>query len=257
MTLVVLPDVTAKTALVTGAASGIGAALVEQLCAGGAAVVAVDIQAEALSDLAAAHGCTTLVVDIATEQANRDMVAAAAQAVGSLDLVFLNGGVLGRTREEQGQPYRVGDLDLDQYRKVMAVNTDSVIFGTVAVAPSMNSGGGIIITASAAGLVPWKPTPFYSATKHAVVGWVRAVADSLAEQNLSINAICPGGVATALLGLSADAAKTVPRLLDPTTVAQVAIQTALGGATGTAVSVVANREPVTQTHSFTTIPGFP
>jgi|TARA_B110000483_G_scaffold172589_1_gene204262 NAD(P)-dependent dehydrogenase (short-subunit alcohol dehydrogenase family) len=165
--------------------------------------------------------------------------------------------VLGRTREEQGQPYRVGDLDLDQYRKVMAVNTDSVIFGTVAVAPSMNSGGGIIITASAAGLVPWKPTPFYSATKHAVVGWVRAVADSLAEQNLSINAICPGGVATALLGLSADAAKTVPRLLDPTTVAQAAIQTALGGATGTAVSVVANREPVTQTHSFTTIPGFP
>jgi NADP-dependent 3-hydroxy acid dehydrogenase YdfG len=87
VTLVVLPDVTAKTALVTGAASGIGAALVEQLCAGGAAVVAVDIQAEALSDLAAAHGCTTLVVDIATEQANRDMVAAAAQAVGSLDLV--------------------------------------------------------------------------------------------------------------------------------------------------------------------------
>lgn len=246
-----------KVALVTGAASGIGAALVEQLCAQGAQVVAVDIQAEALAELAATHGCVTQTADITTEPANRDMVAAAVESAGLLDLVFLNAGVLGRSREEQGQPYLVGDLDGDQYRKVMAVNTDSVIYGTIAAAPHMNPGGGIIVTASAAGLVPWKPTPFYTATKHAVVAWARAVADSLAEQQVTINAICPGGVATALLGLTAEAAKDVPKLLDPAQVAQAAIGTALSGATGTAVSVVANRDNVVQTHDFTSIPDFP
>lgn len=250
-------DLIAKTALVTGAASGIGAALVEQLSQRGATVVAVDIQAELLSELAAAHGCHAQVVDVTTEQANRDMIAVAVEAVGGLDLLFLNAGVLGRSRKEQGQPYVVGELALDQYRKVMAVNTDSVIYGTVAAAPHMNAGGGIIVTASAAGLVAWTPTPFYTATKHAVVGWARAVADSLAEQNVTINAICPGGVATALLGLAAEAAKGAPKLLDPAAVAAASIETALGGATGTAVSIVANREPVVQTHSFTPIPDFP
>ena len=250
-------SVAGKTALITGAASGIGAALVKQLCSAGARVVAVDIQADALAELEAAHGCVVHTADITTEQANRDMVATAVAAVGPLDLVFLNAGVLGRSREEQGQPYRVGELNPDHYRKVMAVNTDSVIYGTIAAAPHMNAGGGIIVTASAAGLVPWEPTPFYTATKHAVVGWTRAVAGSLAEQEITMNAICPGGVATALLGLSADVAKDVPSLLDPVQVAQAAIDTATSGATGTAVSVVANRDPIVQTHDFNSIPNFP
>jgi len=250
-------DLSGKTALVTGAASGIGAALVAQLTSQGASVLAVDIQNDALDALAEQTGCLPYVADITTEAANRAMVDAAVAALGPLDLMFLNAGVLGRSREEQGQPYQVGDLVLDQYRKVMAVNTDSVIYGTVAAAPHMNDGGGIIVTASAAGLVPWEPTPFYSATKHAVVGWTRAVASSLAEQNVTINAVCPGGVATALLGLTADAAEAVPQLLDPAQVAEAAITTALGGATGTAVSVVANRTPVAQTHKFNTIPNFP
>ena len=250
-------DLTGKNALVTGAASGIGAALVAELTANGATVMAVDIQAEALAGLADRHGCATAVVDVTTEEANRAMFADAVASIGELDLVFLNAGVLGRTREEQGEPYRVGELDLDQYRTVLAVNTDSVIYGTVAAAGVMRAGGGIIVTASAAGLVPWHPTPFYTATKHAVVGWARAVAGSLGEQDLTINAICPGGVATALIGLTADVADDVPRLLHPRDVAQAAIATATGGATGTAVSVVANRNPVVQTHDFNAVPDFP
>ena len=252
-----MTDLSGKSALVTGAASGIGAALVAKLCEAGATVVAVDIQEEALAKLVYQHGCVTHVADITTEAANRTMVSMASAASGPIDLVFLNAGVLGRSREEQGEPYAVGELNLDQYRKVMAVNTDSVIFGTVAAAPSMNAGGAIIVTASAAGLVPWMPTPFYSATKHAVVGWTRAVADSLAAQDITINAICPGGVATPLLGLTADVAQDIPRLLDPADVAEAAIATALSGVTGTAVSVVANRDPVVQTHDFNSIPNFP
>lgn len=252
-----MSDLQGQHALVTGAASGIGAALVERLSAGGAAVFAVDIQADALAELAQEHGCLTHVADITTEVANHQMISQATESMGGLDLVFLNAGVLGRTREEQGDPYLVGDLDLDQYRKVMTVNTDSVIYGTVAAAPAMARGGGIVVTASAAGLVPWQPTPFYTATKHAVVGWTRAVADALATQGITINAICPGGVATALLGLTAEAAKAVPQLLDPAVVADAAIATATSGATGTAVSVVANRDAVVQTHSFNPVPEFP
>lgn len=252
-----MSDLSGKGALVTGAASGIGAALVAQLVNQGASVFAVDIQAEILNELGAQHGCATHVADITTEEANRAMVSAAVDAIGSLDLAFLNAGVLGRSRVEQGEPYAVGELSLDQYRKVMAVNTDSVIYGTVAAADAMSPGGAMVVTASAAGLMPWKPTPFYSATKHAVVGWVGAVADSLTEQGITINAICPGGVATPLLGLSAEAADDAPRLLAPSQVAEAAIATALDDTTGTSVSVVANRTPVVQTHDFNSIPGFP
>lgn len=252
-----MTDLSGKTALVTGAASGIGAALVAELTQNGARVVACDVQAEALAELAAAHGCETQVVDVTTESANREMFAAAVATVGELDLVFLNAGILGRPREEHNERYATGDLNLDQYRKVRAVNTDSVIYGTVAAAPVMRAGGGIIATASTAGLVAWKPTPFYSATKHAVVGWTRAIADSLADQQITINAICPGGVATPLVGLTAEVAKSIARILDPAQVAQAAIATALSGATGTAVSVVADREPIVQTHDFNAVPGFP
>jgi len=250
-------DLSGKSALVTGAASGIGRALVGRLIDSGAQVLACDINADALSAMNDLDGCSTRVVDVTDEEANRAMVAAAVETMGGLDLVFLNAGVLGRPREEHREPYQAGELNLDQYRKVRAVNTDSVIYGTVAVAAVLNPGGGIIATASTAGLVGWQQTPFYSATKHAVVGWVRASADALATQGATINAICPGGVATPLVGLTAEAASDIPRILDPAQVADAAISTALSGANGTAVSVVADREPVVQTHDFNDVPGFP
>ncbi len=250
-------EIAGKCAIVTGAASGIGAALVERLVADGAVVFAVDRNAEALESLNGTSGVTAYTADITTEEANRAMVAAAVEAVGPIDLAFLNAGVLGRPREQHNDPYAVGDLNLDDYRKVSAVNTDAVIYGTVAVAPAMNRGGAIIVTASTAGLVGWTATPFYCATKHAVVGWVRAVAPSLGEQEVTINAICPGGVATALVGLTAEAAKDIPRILNPADVAEAAIVTATSGASGTAVSVIANRDPIVQTHDFNDVPGFP
>jgi len=252
-----MADLEGKAALVTGAASGIGTALVAELAARGASVVAVDIQAEALAVVAETHGCHSQVVDVTSEAANRSMFEEATATVGQLDMVFLNAGVLGRPREEHNDAYDVADLNLDQYRKVRAVNTDSVIYGTVAAVPSLWPGGAIIVTASTAGLVPWQPTPFYTATKHAVVAWARSIAEPLAVRQITINAICPGGVATPLVGLTAEVAKDIPRILDPAQVARAAIDTAQSGATGTAVSVVANRSEVVQTHEFTTVPDFP
>jgi len=246
-----------QVAIVTGAASGIGAALVEQLCGAGVTVLAVDINAEALAALADQHGCKPHVADVTSEAANQQLAQVARDELGGIDLAFLNAGVLGRPREQLGDEYQTGDLDLAQWHRVSAVNLDSVIYATIAIAAVMGEGGAIITTASTAGLTAWSPTPFYTATKHGVIGWTRAVAESLASQDITINAICPGGVATPLVGLDATVAESVPRILHPAQVADAMISTALSGATGTAVSVVADREPVVQTHEFNDVPGFP
>jgi NAD(P)-dependent dehydrogenase (short-subunit alcohol dehydrogenase family) len=243
-------------AVVTGGGSGIGAELVSQLVHGGAKVLAADLDARGLEAVAAATGASTMVVDVADGQgANTAMLAEAVAALGGVDLVFLNAGILGRPIADQGAPYTVADLDSERYRAVAAVNIDGVVFGTLAAAEVM-SGGAIIATASAAGLVPWAPDPFYTATKHAVVGWVRAIAPALAAQGVTIDAICPGGVATPLVGANADDAADRPNLLAPAQVAEAMITTALEPGTGRAVSVVAGREQVRQEHLFGEIPGF-
>jgi NAD(P)-dependent dehydrogenase (short-subunit alcohol dehydrogenase family) len=250
------PSLDARRAIVTGGGSGIGAELVAQLVAGGAAVLAADLDAAGLEAVAAATGASTMLVDVADgEHANTAMVAEAVAALGGVDLVFLNAGILGRPIADQGLPYTVAELDPARYRAVAAVNIDGVIFGTLAAAASMN-GGAIIATASAAGLVPWGPDPFYTATKHAVVGWVRAIAPALASQGITIDAICPGGVATPLVGANAADAADRPNLLAPAEVADAMILTALEPGSGRAVSVVAGRDRVRQEHRFADIPGF-
>ncbi len=254
-----LKDLGGKTAVVTGGGSGIGRAIVEQLTAQGASVLAADRNNEALADVAASCGCSTMEIDVTSESANQELMATAVAEFGSLDMVFLNAGILGRRRESLADPYVAGDLDLDRYRAVMAVNADAVVIGTVAATKVMaeQNGGAIVATASTAGLSAWSATPFYAASKHAVVGWVRAMARALERDGVTINAICPAGVATPLVGRNADDAGDESRLLRPETVAKAAIDTALGGATGQAVSVVAGRDPVWEPHEFNDVRSFP
>jgi NAD(P)-dependent dehydrogenase (short-subunit alcohol dehydrogenase family) len=249
------PALAGRRAIVTGGGSGIGAALVAQLSAGGATVLAADLDAAGLERVAAATGAATMIVDVADGEANAAMVAEAADVCGGVDLVFLNAGILGRPIADQGAPYLAADLDPARYRAVAAVNVDGVVHGTLAAARAMRSGA-IVATASAAGLVPWPPDPFYTATKHAVVGWVRAIAPALAAQDITIDAVCPGGVATPLVGASAADAADRPNLLTPDAVAEAMIVTALEAETGRAISVVAGREQVRQEHRFADIPGF-
>lgn len=248
-----------KVAIVTGGGSGIGAAIVTQLCANGVSVLAADRDTAALDAIVTSTGCTPFEIDVTAEDENRAMVANAVDTFGQIDLAFLNAGILGRPRDAHRTAFVASDLDLDSYRAAMAVNVDGVVFGTVAVAEAMaeSGGGSIVATASTAALVGWPITPFYSASKHAVLGWVRSMADSLGTQDISINAICPGGVATPLVGLESAAAGDESRLLLPATVASAAIDIAQSGFTGEAVSVVAGRDEVAQIHPFNDVPGFP
>lgn len=252
-------DVNGKVAIVTGGASGIGRALVDGLTAGGAQALAVDLDEGGLADVAAATGCRTRRADVTSRDENEAVVADAIEAFGRVDLVFLNAGVLGR--QPRPAEWRIGDLDADLHRYpiVSSVNIDGVVYGTVAAAKAMatqDGGGSIVATASVAGLVGFSPTPMYSLTKAAVIGWVRATASNLAPDGVRINAICPAGVATPLIGLDASAADAVPHLLAPADLAAEMIAAAVSDATGQAFSVVDGREPRRMAHPFEPVPGF-
>ena len=250
-----MSDLAGKTAVVTGGASGIGEALVTRLTERGANVLAVDLDAAGLDRMADASGCETMSVDVSSREANDAIMAAAVESFGGLDMAFLNAGVLDRPVESMRDPYRVSDIDWGRYELVRGVLVDAVIHGTVAATAAMGGSGAIVATASAAGLVGWEPTPVYCASKHAVVGWVRAIAPALERDGVTIAAICPGGIATPLVGRTA--ADAGGRLLSPTQVADAMIDAAQSGETGQAISVVGGRDPVAMVHEFADIPGFP
>jgi NAD(P)-dependent dehydrogenase (short-subunit alcohol dehydrogenase family) len=86
------------------------------------------------------------------------------------------------------------DFDLDLYRRAMAVNLDGVAFGIHAALGALRArgGGSIVATASLAGLTSVPLDPIYAANKHAVVGLVRSLGASLPEENIRVNAVCPG-----------------------------------------------------------------
>ncbi|MBT94549.1 MAG: alcohol dehydrogenase [Acidimicrobiaceae bacterium] len=247
-----------KVAIVTGAASGIGASLTRHLIDNNHHVLGVDINPTKLDALKEDTGCATIVGDIASEEFNQAMASHANELFGRLDHVFLNAGILGRNIELQGTEFKIKDLEHARYQKTRSINFDAVVFGTSATSPYLTStgGGSIVVTASIAGLTAWNRDPFYTATKHAAVGWVRGIAPALQSQKVSINAICPGGVATPLVGLERLESDN-PNLLNPEEVAHAILDIAQGNSTGKAFVIKAGQEPLTQVYDFTAIEGFP
>lgn len=224
--LVVLRD---QVALVTGGASGIGRATAFALAEAGVEVVVADLDAAAGEEVAAAIGGHAIATDVSDLEANRAAVAFAQERCGRLDLAFLNAGI--------STGCGVGDdFDPTRYRRAMGVNLDGVVFGTHAVLPALraNDGpvrGAIVATSSLAGLVGVPLEPIYSANKHAVVGFVRAVGPSLASEGIRLNAICPGFAETAIVDPIRDALSDMGVSLIPAeTVAATVVQLLAGAA---------------------------
>ena len=159
-----------ESALVTGGASGIGAALVERLESDGATVTVLDL----------ANG-----FDVSNPSAW--------DAVEPVELACLNAGI--GTGESD-----MRELTDERYRRIVATNVDGVVLGVRRLARVMPEGGAIVVTASLAGLTTMFADPIYSGTKHFLVGFVRSVAPQLAERGIRISAVCPGIVDTPLLG---------------------------------------------------------
>jgi NAD(P)-dependent dehydrogenase (short-subunit alcohol dehydrogenase family) len=172
---------------------------------------------------------------------------AAWDVVGPVDLAVLNAGVL--TEETD-----VRLLTPDQYRRAVSVNVDGVVFGVSRLAQVMEHGGTIVVTASLAGLVGMPLDPIYSLTKHAVVGFVRAVAPSIAP--IAINAICPGIADTPMLDRHGQRERFVDAgfpLLQPDEVAEAMWRAATSEGTGECWFVQPGREP--GPFRFANVPG--
>jgi NAD(P)-dependent dehydrogenase (short-subunit alcohol dehydrogenase family) len=185
-----------KVALVTGAASGIGAASARHLASLGAHVVSIDLSEVAVRVIAEETNGTAAVLDVSDPEAWEQLIADVTNEYGGIDLAHLNAGIV-----TTPHPYDIIDVDITQYRRVMGVNLDGVVWPTVALAKAMEArgGGSIVATASLAGLGPYYDDPFYAATKHAIVGFVRSAGPQLLERGVRLHAICPAAVQTALI----------------------------------------------------------
>ena len=187
-----------QIALITGAATGIGAAVSTALAASGVKVAVCDINAGDGENLAAAIGGEFIRCDVARLESVQVAVQTCVTRLGVPDYVHLNAGIMTVPANE---PYlAIENVTEQQYRKIVGVNLDGVFHGMKTVLPHMrDKGGTVTITASTAGLSLVPVDPLYTATKYALIGFGRAVAAANDGPNVRINVICPGVVDTAIV----------------------------------------------------------
>jgi NAD(P)-dependent dehydrogenase (short-subunit alcohol dehydrogenase family) len=188
-----------KIFLVTGAASGIGAATACEMAKRGFTVIGTDVDrdlGEALfAELGAPHAFHLL--DVCNEGDWLAVVNDVVATYGRLDILHLNAGVMMRPK---GAPILDDPLEwltADNWRKVSAVNMDGMIFGIIAAlkAPGLSR---IIMTASGAAIMPLDLDPYYTATKYGELGLALALEKPLAARGVRIDVICPGAIQTGL-----------------------------------------------------------
>lgn len=183
-------DLSGRIALVTGGGSGIGRASAQRLASKGMRVCVVDSNGDTAGSVAADISGMAVTADVSNPEELEEAFARCAHAFGRLDVAHLNAGV-------SLDPGDIGELHVANYRQSVAVNVDHVVFGTAAATRAMRAipderPRAIIVTSSMAGIDPFLPNPVYTLTKHAVVGFVRALAPELAAEGIAAHVICPG-----------------------------------------------------------------
>ena len=212
-----------KIAAVTGAASGIGLACVDDLIAEGARVVLVDRDKEAVQRVVDTHGddVVPLIVDLLDPDSCASLLDAALAKVDHLDILIANAG-----------SYIGGDLadtDLPAIDRMLNLNVNAVIKNVRTVMPHMieRGTGDIIVTSSVAGHfpIPWEPV--YSASKWAIRSFVQIMRRQLMKHGIRVGSVSPGPVASALLAdwpeENLRKAKENGSLMEPTEVSDAVI----------------------------------
>jgi NAD(P)-dependent dehydrogenase (short-subunit alcohol dehydrogenase family) len=208
-----------ETALVTGGASGIGAAIVALLEDEGSQVQVLDLE----------EG-----FDVSDPSAW--------DSVGPVQLACLNAGVITGNHD-------LRELSDEAYRRAVSTNDDGVVYGVRRMAQVMERGSAIVVTASLAGLTTMYTDPIYAATKHFLIGLVRSAAFQLEERGITINAICPAVVDTPMVGDLRDRILGAGiDLLTAEEIADAVLTAARDGSTGQAWTCLPGRAP--EKHEF-------
>lgn len=192
--------------MVTGAASGIGRALVEELIAQGASVFLADINERHL-DAAMQELATKLrpnqrlharVTDVANPESVAALASAAQEAFGQIDLLFANAGV---TTPYGGAP---DETPLADWHRQMNVNLFGVVHCLMAFLPAMRAkttASHVVITASSSGLLPTANRAAYAASKHAVIGLGESLYLQLKGTPIGVSLLCPGVTDTPMINV--------------------------------------------------------
>jgi meso-butanediol dehydrogenase/(S,S)-butanediol dehydrogenase/diacetyl reductase len=184
-----------KVAVITGGASGIGAATARLLHGEGASVVLGDLDEPTGRTLAAELGARARFqrCDVSRFAEVEALVNLASTEFGRLDVLFNNAGI--------GSFSRIEDLPVEEWKQVIAVDLDAVFYGMKAAIPLMRAGGGgaIVSTASASGMAGDFGFAAYSAAKAGVINLTRTAAIDNARDGIRVNAVCPGPVDTPIL----------------------------------------------------------
>ncbi len=223
-----------KHALVTGGGTGIGLAIARALATAGAQVTITGRRLEVLESVAG-NSLHALAMDVSDEGSVIEGVAAAVSARGPVQICIPNAGIA------EGRALHKTDAEF--WRKIMATNLDGAFFTIRECLGSMRQTdwGRVIAISSIAGLKGLKGAAAYSASKHGMIGLIRALSEDYLGQPLTFNAICPGYVDTDIItrnvtsikeraGVSDEAARAMmveanrhKRLIEPDEVAQAVL----------------------------------
>lgn len=188
--------------VITGAASGIGAAVTRAARQSGATVLALDIDDAAGEVIAQETGAIYQHCNVAMQDDWQRVTAfldSSRDEFGPPTRIHLNAGIQIAPPSAPLSEYRFDAMTVERYRRMMGVNVDGVVFGLHALLPILEPGAAIVVTASLAGITPYSVDPLYAMSKHAVVGLVRSLGPTLKKRDIKINAICPGGIDTAII----------------------------------------------------------
>lgn len=186
-----------KVAAVTGAAGGIGSAVVTRFAEEGAAVACIDrddrVDAVCTAIREAGGKAIAVIADVSTEEGNQQAVAAAVEAFGGLDVFHANAAIQFMGHLE--------DTPAEEWERLFRTNLFGAAAGLRAALPELRArgGGSLIITASLLGIVGDPDLPAYGAMKGGLRALCRSLATTHGPENVRINTICPGDVETPLL----------------------------------------------------------
>jgi NAD(P)-dependent dehydrogenase (short-subunit alcohol dehydrogenase family) len=186
-------ELTDKSAVITGASSGIGAAVARAMADAGASVVLVGRDRGRLDVVAGeieARGgaAATVVADITSNAAPSEIVGTAVDRFGSLDVIFHSAGLF--------EPLPFLESSLESFDRQMAVNVRAPFAITRAAVPHMRGDGVVLFVSSIAGHVAFPSSAAYCASKGAIELMMRALAVELAPQGIRVNALAPGNIRT-------------------------------------------------------------